>query len=194
MSEIKKWKTLEQKYVSRSPFHNFRVDRCELPNGKVMNDYYIVEFTDWVNVVALTEKGDFVLVQQYRYAADQITWEFPGGVIDKEDFNSAHEQRREELAALNAGQRELKEETGFEAASFEYVGKYHPNPALQNNSLHVILAKGCKLVEKQELDPFEIINIKTFTPLEIEKMIVGGQITHACMLASLALAKAVKKF
>ncbi|UOQ50153.1 hypothetical protein MUN88_08895 [Gracilibacillus caseinilyticus] len=46
-----KWKTLDSKYLHTSPFGNIRKDCCELPNGTVIEDYYVNEYDDWVNVL-----------------------------------------------------------------------------------------------------------------------------------------------
>ncbi|MGD6893792.1 hypothetical protein [Bacillus infantis] len=74
---MEKWKTLKSEYLHHSPFGNIRRDRCELPNGLVIDDYVVNEFSDWVNAVVITKEKQIVLVEQYRYAAGIFFWKFP---------------------------------------------------------------------------------------------------------------------
>ena len=67
-----KWKTLSSEYLHKSPFGNIRKDSCELPNGMVIDDYFVNEYSDWVNAVVITKENKIVLVEQYRYAGDGI--------------------------------------------------------------------------------------------------------------------------
>ncbi|MGP4041868.1 hypothetical protein ACTWP4_18495 [Gracilibacillus sp. D59] len=53
---MEKWKTLKSKYVHKSRFGNIRRDSCELPNGMVIDDYYVNEYSDWVNGVVITRE------------------------------------------------------------------------------------------------------------------------------------------
>ena len=95
------WKTLETEYLIREPWLTARRDKVELPTGVVLNDYYVLEYPDWVNTIAITREGDFVLVRQYRYALGVTSMELCAGVIEKDE------------TPLEAAQRELLEETGY---------------------------------------------------------------------------------
>ena len=65
-----KWKTLSQKYLIEKPWLTARVDKVELPTGAIIDEYYVLEYPDWVNTIAITKDGMFVFVRQYRYAKD----------------------------------------------------------------------------------------------------------------------------
>ena len=95
------WKTLETEYLIREPWLTARRDKVELPTGVVLNDYYVLEYPDWVNTIAITREGDFVLVRQYRHALGITSMELCAGVIEKDE------------TPLEAAQRELLEETGY---------------------------------------------------------------------------------
>ena len=97
---IKPWKVLETSYIRP----RFRIDKCELPNGNRL-DATIFEFRSWANIVALTKKGEVVLVKQYRHGVCEALLEFPGGVVeDGED-------------PAEGAKRELLEETWYVASS-----------------------------------------------------------------------------
>jgi ADP-ribose pyrophosphatase len=83
----------------------------------------VMECNDWVNVIAFTEKNKILVVKQFRLGISEFTYELPGGII----ASGVH--------PLNAAKEELLEETGHESESWFSLGKYYPNPALQNNKV-----------------------------------------------------------
>jgi ADP-ribose pyrophosphatase len=172
------WKVLSSKDIFKTGFFRFRTDQCELPDGRVMPNYYVMEFADWVNIVPVTEDGRIVLVEQYRQAAGDTFLEIPGGAMDP------HEKGDPKRAAL----RELREETGYVPDDVRLVGVHHPNPAMQNNRMHTFVGFGCKLLEKQELDPFEDISVVTKTIPEVVELIMTGKMTHTIVIASILYA------
>ena len=82
-SENGKWKVLSSQYLIRKPWLTARVDKLELPDGRIMPEYYVLEYPDWVNVIAITKDGKFVMERQYRHAAGITAYELPCGVIEK---------------------------------------------------------------------------------------------------------------
>ena len=99
--KIKKWRTVESEYLIQRPWLTARRDKVELPDGRVHPEYYVLEYPDWVNVIAITEDKQFVMVEQYRHGLEDVFTELVAGVIEKDE------------APLAAAQRELLEETGF---------------------------------------------------------------------------------
>ena len=79
---IKEWKVLESEYLVRRPWLTARRDRLELPDGRIIPEYYVLEYPDWVNVIAITKDGQFVMERQYRHAARKISLELPCGVME----------------------------------------------------------------------------------------------------------------
>src|SRR5690554_5257344 len=77
------WKTLSSEYLVKAPWAVLRKDSCIMPNGYIVPEYYILEYPNWVNVVALTDENKIVLVKQYRHGAQESILEIPGGVIDE---------------------------------------------------------------------------------------------------------------
>lgn len=142
-----KWKLLSSEYLSEHPYFTARKDVCEMPSGKIVDAYYVVELPVSVVVFPLTSEGEVVMVKQYRHAVSEILLELPGGFIDggetKED---------------GAG-RELMEETGYSFEEFVFLGKIYANPGLLNNLTYMYMAKGGKKVAEQEFDPHEELEV-----------------------------------
>ena len=65
----KVWKILHSKYLIERPWLTARLDKLELPDGRIVPEYYVLEYPDWVNVIAITKNGLFVMERQYRHAA-----------------------------------------------------------------------------------------------------------------------------
>ena len=171
----KKWQILKSVEIFKNPYFRLRSDRCLLPDKREMPDYYVMEFTDWVNVVPVTHDGKIVLIKQYRHATQEVCIEVPGGSIDP---GSTEEP-------MAAGLRELKEETGYVPEDIRLVGKHYPNPATQNNAMHTFIAFGCQKEQEQELDAFEDIEVITCTVAETLQLAFDGKIMHSIILASL---------
>jgi ADP-ribose pyrophosphatase len=173
---ISKWKTLSSEYLVKKPWATLRVDQCELPDGRVANEYYVLEYPNWVNVVAITEDNKVIMVKQYRHSGDIISIEIPGGVIDGDE------------KPVEAAKRELLEETGYLFEDFELVSTIYPNPATSDNQTFCFLAKGGKKVQEQDLDEHEDIDIEFHTIEEVKLMLLENKIPQALHVTGLTYA------
>lgn len=80
--EIEKWKVLGSEYIIKRPWLTARVDKVQLPNGVVHPEYYVLEYPNWVNIIAITTEGKFVMVEQYRHGLADIFTELVAGVVE----------------------------------------------------------------------------------------------------------------
>lgn len=168
-----KWKTLTSEYLVKAPWAVLRKDSCEMPNGHIVPEYYVLEYPNWVNVVAFTEDNKIILVRQYRHGAGKEFLEIPGGVIDDGED------------ALTAAKREMLEETGYDFKSMEKVVDLYPNPATSTNITTTYVAKGGVKVKEQALDDQEEIEVLLYTVDEVKKLLKENKIGQALHAAAL---------
>ena len=170
---IKEWKVLESEYLVRRPWLTARRDRLELPDGRIIPEYYVLEYPDWVNVIAITKDGQFVMERQYRHAARKISLELPCGVMEEGE------------TPLEAAQRELLEETGFGGGQWKKLMELSPNPSAMSNTTHCFLAIGVEKIAEQHLDETEELSVLFMTKEEVKRMLNENQICQALMVAPL---------
>jgi ADP-ribose pyrophosphatase len=130
---------------------------------------------DWVNVVALTSDDRVVMVEQYRHGIGRVTLELPGGLIEPGE------------SPIEAGLRELREETGFAGDEPQLLGAVHPNPAYFTNSAHFIVVREAVAVGALQQDSGEDIAVRLVPLASISTLIGNGAITHAVMIAAFHL-------
>lgn len=170
---MEKWKTLSSEYLYRRPWLTARRDVVELPNGQVHDEYYILEYPTWVNIIAITEEGKYVMVRQYRHGLGDIFTELCAGVV---------EDGEEPLAGAR---RELEEETGYTGGRWSLQCVLCPNPSCNTNLNYCFLAEGVRKTSGQHLDRTEDIEVLLLDREEVWQMLVDDKIKQALMAAPL---------
>jgi ADP-ribose pyrophosphatase len=162
------WKILESSYLRPK----FRIDKCELANGKVFEPM-VFEFGTWANVLAITKDGQAVLVKQYRHGVQEVLLELPGGIVEEGE------------EPIEGAKRELLEETGYSSNNIVEVGMIYPNPAIQSNRLFCFLALDAEEVGFQNLDESEDIEVELVHLDELVAMTKRREFLHALQVATL---------
>jgi ADP-ribose pyrophosphatase len=168
------WKVLHSEYLAHEPWFTVRRETVELPNGNRINDYYVMEYPEWVNVIALTRDGRFVFVRQYRHGIVSVNYELCGGVCDPDD-----------ASPLYAAQRELLEETGYGNGSWEEFCVLSPNPSTQNNLTHSFLARNVEKLHAPALEDTEDLSVHLFSLDDVKRLLMQNEIRQALMAATL---------
>ncbi|MBO4557294.1 MAG: NUDIX hydrolase [Bacteroidales bacterium] len=173
INEDRKWEILSTEYLIRRPWLTARKDVCRLPDGRINPEYYVLEYPDWVNIIAITLDGQVVLERQYRHGLGNTCYELPCGVIEEGE------------TPLEAARRELLEETGYAGGDWKHWMTLSPNPATSNNLAHSFVATGVKKVAGQSLDATEDIEVHLVTPEYVRELLQNNQILQALMAAPL---------
>jgi len=173
ITQEKKWKILSSEYLIKRPWLTARRDVAQLPDGRINNEYYVLEYPDWVNIIAITTEGKFVMERQYRHGLGNTCYELPCGVIEEGE------------TPLQAAQRELLEETGYAGGQWQHWMDLSPNPATSTNLAHSFLAVGVTKVADQSLDATEDIDVYLESPEFVRQLLEENQILQALMAAPL---------
>ena len=171
--KIKKWDTLESQYLFRRPWLTVRRDKVRLPDGRINPEHYVLEYPDWVNILAITEKGEFVMIEQYRHGLDDVYIELAAGVVEKDE------------EPLDAARRELLEETGYSGGDWELLMVISQNPSISNNLTHCFLARNVVPTANQSLDSCEDIAVRLLSEDEVKSILLADEMKQALMAAPL---------
>ncbi|HEX8376955.1 MAG TPA: NUDIX hydrolase [Pedobacter sp.] len=167
------WEKLSSKYLVKEQWATLRVDTCRLPDGQLIDDYYVLEYPGWVNAIALTEDDKVILIRQYRHGAEKVMLELPGGCIDPGETPE------------EAMKRELLEETGYEFDSIEPLGEVYANPSTSGNVTSSFLATGGKKTQEQHLDSREEIEVIIVSLDEFIKLAEENKFPHALHVSTI---------
>ncbi len=158
-------KTVSTETVFKGKIVDVQIDMVALPNGELAQRD-IVRHPGGVGIVAITDDDKIILVKQFRKPFEKAMYEIPAGKLDKDEDVKI------------CGMRELKEETGATAASFEYLGYMYPSPGFTDEVTHMYLARGLSFGEDC-LDEDEFLDVEYFTIDEVLNMIMNNEINDA---------------
>ena len=155
------WKVLKSEYLSSQPWFTVRREEVELPNGNRIPEYYIFEYPEWINVIAITKEQKFVFVSQYRHGLGITAYELCAGVCEKED-----------ASPLVSAQRELLEETGYGNGNWSELMVIGVNPSTHTNLTYCYLATDVESVMAQHLEDTEDLSVHLLTLDEVKELLL----------------------
>jgi 8-oxo-dGTP pyrophosphatase MutT (NUDIX family) len=171
---IDNWKHIERRELLKTRLFTLVNERSICPRNGKESDFFIFDFGDWVNVVALTDQRNLIMIRQFRHGNKRVELEVPGGLMDPTDANP-----------IEAAKRELFEETGYVGEHAEIIGSVYPNPAIQNNLCHTVLILDAKKSKEPKLEDGEDIETFLVPETEMENLLRSGQIKHSLVLNAL---------
>lgn len=157
--------SLSADYRYEGKIINLRVDEARLPDGSVASRE-VVEHPGGVGIIALTDEGEVLLVQQYRYPYGEVTTEIPAGKRDRGED------------PLTTGKRELAEETGASADNFTPLGVLYPTPGYCNEVIYLYLATELHFAE-QHPDEDEFLDVLRLPLDTLVDKVMAGEIPDA---------------
>lgn len=170
---VDEWTKLDSELLRDFRIFRARRDTRRSPRTGEAHSFYVLEAADWVNIIPVTPQGSVVFVHQFRHGTERVTLEVPGGMVDAADDSPAA-----------SAQREMREETGYEAAEIVYLGSVEPNPAFLDNRCHSYLALNARQVAPPSFDGAEDIAVEEIPLADVPQLISNGRITHALVVAA----------
>jgi ADP-ribose pyrophosphatase len=157
--------------IPRGDFRIFSVreDFYTHPEVDGERSFFVIEASDWVNVIALTAEDRIVFIRQQRPGVSAVRLEIPGGIIEP----------GEEPAIAAA--RELAEETGYRGEEPVLICATEPNPATHNNRCFSYLIRNARRDADQDLDHDEVIDVHERPATDLAQLIEGGELSHALL-------------
>jgi 8-oxo-dGTP pyrophosphatase MutT (NUDIX family) len=171
---IQAWRQLSSRPRGDFRVFSVREERKVSPRTGQEHDFFIIDSSSWVNVVALTPDRQMVLIEQYRQGSNTVELEIPGGIIDPSDASPEA-----------AGGRELAEETGYAGEPPIIVGRVFPNPAIMSNHCYTALVRNCRPVKPVQFDAGEDLATRLVPMEQVPELVASGQIRHSLVVAAL---------
>lgn len=158
---VKKFEVLDSETVLDAFFKVLK-EKVKLPDNKTM-DYYSMQIKEVVSIIAINDKNEILMCEQYRHPTRLILKDFPAGLVEEgEDLETA-------------ARRELEEETGYTAKKLEKLGAYYYMPGVSNVKINFFLATGLKKEKDQNLDPSEFIDVELVPLEELKKKVLNNE-------------------
>lgn len=166
------WTVEEEDELAETSIFTLHRRRCTSPRTGRTGDFVYLEVPDWVNVIALTADREVVMIEQFRHGLVEVTLEIPGGTVDPGED------------PVQAGLRELREETGFVGSGADLIGAVAPNPAIQDNLCHTVLVRDVRPEGETEPEGLEEIEVRLVEIDRIADLVRWGVINHALVVAA----------
>ena len=167
------WQILDSSCSFTCPWLKVRKDVVKLPNGVVVPDFYVTEAPDWVNVIAITTDGKFIIEEQYRHGIQKVCFELCAGMMNKDE------------TPLEAAKRELLEETGYSGGEWIECGTSVPNASGSTTKCYHFLATDVERIQEPNQEKTEDIKIHLLTEQQLKQIMLDGRIAEAVMQAPL---------
>ena len=151
---------------------------CRSPKNNEIRTFSVIDAVDWAIIVPVLETPQgrkFVMVRQWRHGSQNMSLEFPGGVLEPGE-------NPEEAAA-----RELLEETGYRPGTLRKIGEFNPNPAIMSNTAHFFIAENLSDTGGRKPDSDEYIKTEHVDIEEVIKGMGKRPFIHALMGGALVL-------
>jgi ADP-ribose diphosphatase len=177
ITNMKPWKTKSRKTVlDEKPWLTVELHTVELPNGRIIPNWPWVITPDYINVIAVTENEQFICFRQVKYGIEGTTLSVVGGYINEGE------------EPLAAAQRELLEETGYEASDWLSLGSYLVDPNRGIATGYLFLARQARYVTPRDADDLEEQELLLLTREEVESALEQGEIKVLAWAATIAFA------
>ncbi len=172
---LEPWRTLDETVPFENRWVRVRLQNVRLPDAREYQYTVVDRPAQGVGILLFDEAGRLLLEREYRHAVGQIVWQLPGGLMDETE------------PPLVSAQRELREETGYEAAEWSDLGEFYDNPGLGNAASRLFLARQPRLAHETDPDQAEWVELHWVTLEWLREAVRAGEIVDRVVLGGIAL-------
>ena len=171
-----KWNSLTRESILvKNPWFEVFKEEIQLPDGKVVPEYYEIEMPHYTAVFAVTLEQKIMILRCYRHAIGEVTLTMPGGMIEKGE------------SPLEGIQREFLEETGYVAKEWKSLGEFVGNSTRGCGTYHLFFVTEAYSVQEPDSGDLEELKLLLWTPEDVEKAIDDKQVRSLGVLSMLLL-------
>lgn len=167
------FKKKSRRELLKTPIFTLQEDISAHPVTGVDGKYVVIDAPNWVNMVALTDKNEVLMVRQWRHGTECVELELPAGQVEPDED------------PVEAAKRELREETGYVSKKTTLIGEVKPNCAFLNNSCFTVLLEGCTQEGETAFDAGEQIALDLVPMADVPKKLRDGSLRSGMMVAAL---------
>jgi len=176
-NKIEAWQLLSRrKAFTALPWVKVYVDRIRLPSGRVISDFYAIDLPEFVLIYAQARNGKVLCQSQYHYADDKTGLSLPAGCLEKKE------------SPLEAAKREFREETGYMAQTWKFIGSYCVDSRRGCGKAHLFTAKGLKKISRPLTDEMEEGDIFFIPPSRLIEAVMRGEVISLAVAFLISLA------
>ncbi len=177
VTRLNPWRTVSRReIVDARPWFRVMAEDVELPDGKIINGFYSIDAPDYVMIVALTPDRSVIVEQSYKHGPRRVSLTLPAGYI---------EQGEEPLVAA---QRELLEETGYTAASWQHLGSFTVDGNRGCGAAHLYLAHDAVHTAQPDHGDLEEIVIERRSLTALRAALFQGEVAQLPVVAAIGMA------
>lgn len=171
------WEVISSQVILESkPWMKINVQQVRLPDGQVVDDYHHISIADHVIIYAETEEGLVIIERQYKHGVGRVSLTLPaGGIHDGEE-------------PLAAAERELLEETGYSADTWQELGVFVVHGNYGCGKAHIFKATGAKKVAPADSGDLEEMEILLMKPEDVSAALFNGDVALMGTAAAISLA------
>ena len=159
-----KWKSLtKESILVKNPWFEVFREEIQLPDGKVVPEYYEIEMPHYTAVFAVTVEHKIIILRCYRHAIGEVTLTMPGGMVEEGEL------------PLEGIKREFLEETGYKAKEWESLGSFIGNSTRGCGTYHLFFATGAYPVQEPDSGDLEELELLLWEKQEVEQALDEGQ-------------------
>lgn len=171
-----RWQVLASEVVMQHPFMSVEMQQLQLPDGKVIDNWPIIDAHDYAMIVAENEAGEILILDGYRHGLGRSSWQVVGGHIEPNED------------PLATAQRELLEEAGYASGSWTSLGSFVVDANRRVSHAHFFLARQAYPSNKLISDDLEQSELKWVAQSEAKQALIDGRVAISSSALALALA------